>query len=96
VIATVGSEGQAGAALEAGADHALNYRADNVAAASRRYRASRGWARGWAAWWRSPSGATSGWPRRCWRPTGRSPRPALPFCSFPATQVTAMCSAGRG
>jgi NADPH2:quinone reductase len=32
VIATVGSEGHAQAALEAGADHVLNYRADDVAA----------------------------------------------------------------
>jgi NADPH:quinone reductase len=32
VIATVGSKGQASAALEAGADHVLNYRADDVAA----------------------------------------------------------------
>lgn len=32
VIATVGSEGQAEAALQAGADHALNYRTDDVAA----------------------------------------------------------------
>jgi NADPH:quinone reductase len=32
VIATVGSEGQAEAALEAGADHALDYRAEDVAA----------------------------------------------------------------
>jgi NADPH2:quinone reductase len=32
VIATVGSEDQAKAALEAGADHALNYRTDEVAA----------------------------------------------------------------
>ena len=32
VIATVGSEGHAEAALGAGADHALNYRADDVAA----------------------------------------------------------------
>jgi NADPH2:quinone reductase len=32
VIATVGSEEQAEAALEAGADHALNYRTDDVAA----------------------------------------------------------------
>src|SRR5215218_2065977 len=32
VVATVGSEGHAQAALQAGADHALNYRADDVAA----------------------------------------------------------------
>jgi NADPH2:quinone reductase len=32
VIATVGSERQAEAALEAGAHHVLNYRADDVAA----------------------------------------------------------------
>jgi NADPH2:quinone reductase len=32
VIATVGSEGHAAAALEAGADHVLNHRAENVAA----------------------------------------------------------------
>ena len=32
VIATVGSEGHAEAALEAGADHALNHRVDDVAA----------------------------------------------------------------
>ena len=32
VIATVGSEGHAGAALEAGTHHVLNYRADDVAA----------------------------------------------------------------
>ncbi len=58
VIATVGSEGHAGAALGAGADHVLNYRTDDVAASIREIT---GGGRGWNASWRSPSGATSPW-----------------------------------
>ena len=57
VIATVGSEEHAEAALQAGADHALNYRTDDVAARVREVTAGRGW----AALWKSPSGATSPW-----------------------------------
>ena len=44
VIATVGSEGHAEAALEAGADHALDYRAEDVAARVREITEGSGWA----------------------------------------------------
>ena len=56
VIVTVGSEEQAEVALEAGADHALNYRTDDVA--TRVWEITGGWV--WTASWRSPSGGT--WP----------------------------------
>ena len=63
VIATVGSEGHAEAALEAGADHALDYRAEDVAAHVREITEGSGV----AASWRSPWVATWSWTTKCSR-----------------------------